>query len=72
MAERKEERRGPRRGHGGPHGAPFEKPKDFKGTIKKIIRYIGSYKYLLLLVCFMAAVSMVWKSSSRSKICDTK
>ena len=56
MAERKEERRGPHRGH----GAPFEKPKDFKGTIKKIIRYIGGYKYLLLLVCLLAAVSMVF------------
>ncbi len=60
MAERKEERRAPRRGHGGPPGAPFEKPKDFKGTIKKIIRYIGGYKYLLLLVCLLAAVSTVF------------
>ena len=61
MAERKEERRPPRRGgHGGPPGMPFEKAKDFKGTIKKIIRYIGGYKYLLLLVCLLAAVSMVF------------
>ena len=60
MSERKEERCPPRKGHGGPHGAPFEKPKDFKGTIKKIIRYIGGYKYLLLLVCLLAAVSMVF------------
>ena len=60
MSERKEERRPPRRGHGGPPGMPHEKAKDFKGTLKKIIGYIGGYKYLLLLVCVLAAVSMVF------------
>lgn len=55
--ERKNQGRKP---HGGPPGAPFEKAKDFKGTIKKILRYIGGYKYLLLLVCLLAAVSMVF------------
>ena len=60
MSERKEERRPPRRGHGGPPGMPHEKAKDFKGTLKKIIGYIGGYKYLLLLVCLLAAVSMVF------------
>ena len=39
---------------------PHEKAKDFKGTLKKIIGYIGGYKYLLLLVCVLAAVSMVF------------
>ena len=60
MSERREERRPPRRGHGGPPGMPHEKAKDFKGTLKKIIGYIGGYKYLLLLVCVLAAVSMVF------------
>ncbi len=60
MAERKEERRRPRGPHGGPPGAPFEKAKDFKGTIKKLLGYIGGYKYLLLLVCLFSAVSTVF------------
>ena len=63
MAERKEERRPPHRGHGphgGPPGMPQEKAKDFKGTIKKLLRYIGGYKYLLLLVCTFSAISTVF------------
>ncbi len=35
---------------GGPmrHGMPFEKPKDAKGTVSRLIKYIGKSKYLLL------------------------
>lgn len=39
---------GPRRG--GPHGAmlTMEKPKDTRGTLKKLIAYIGKSKYIVL------------------------
>ena len=60
MAERKEERRQRPHGPHGPHGGMGEKAKDFKGTIKKLIRYIGGYKYLLLLVCLFSAVSTIF------------
>lgn len=49
--------RGPMGGHGpggpGP-GAPVEKAKDFKGTMKKLIAYIGRYKIAILLVVIFA------------------
>ena len=60
MAERKEERRQRPHGPHGPHGGMGEKAKDFKGTIKKLLKYIGGYKYLLLLVCLFSAVSTVF------------
>lgn len=61
MAERKEERRPRHHGPpGGPPGAPHEKAKDFKGTIKKLLHYIGGYKYLLLVVCMFSAASTVF------------
>ena len=38
-------------GHGGPiGGAPLEKAKDFKGTMKKLINYLGKYKFLIFIV----------------------
>ena len=47
MAERR--RRGPM-GHG-PHGmGAGEKAKDFKGTMKKLLTYIGRYKIALFFV----------------------
>ena len=57
-----EERRhhGPRGGHGGPPGAPVEKPKDFRGTVKKLVAYLGNYRYAVLLACLFAAVSTVF------------
>ncbi len=50
-------------GHHGPHGGhgmPGEKAKNFKGTIAQLIRYIGTYKYAVLLVCIFAAMSTVF------------
>jgi ATP-binding cassette subfamily B protein len=44
-------------GSGGPHGPvgmPSEKAKDFKGTVKKLIAYIGKYKYAMLIVAVFA------------------
>ena len=49
--------RGPgRHGHGG-HG--FQRPKDMKGTFKKLMRYVGRYKGLLALVAVCLIVSSV-------------
>ncbi len=47
-------RRGPM-GHGG-HGMPGEKAKDFRGTMKKLMVYLGAYKFQLLLVGIFAGV----------------
>ena len=50
----REQRRGPMgRGHG--HGmGPGEKAKDFKGTIKKLVRYMSVYKIQMLFVLIFA------------------
>lgn len=48
-------------GHGhGPMGRPVEKAKDFKGTMKKLIKYIGDYKFGILVVMIMAAASTIF------------
>jgi len=51
-----ETRRPPRR-HGGP---PMEKPKDFKGTAKKLIKYIGRYKVGIIIVLIFAIAGTVF------------
>ena len=63
MAENNTHNRPPRRGPmgGGPRGMmPGEKAKDFKGSIKKLLGYIGRYKYAILAVMIFAAVSTVF------------
>ena len=50
-------RRGPMGGRG---MAPAEKAKDFKGSIKKLISYIGRYKVGIFFVMIFAAVSTVF------------
>ncbi len=50
----------PRRGHARGPGAPVEKPKDFKGTVKKLIQYMGAYRIALLLVMIFAVGSTVF------------
>ena len=55
-------KRGPMgHGHGpvGPMG-PVEKAKDLKGSIKKLIKYIGSYKFAIIVIMIFAAVSTVF------------
>ncbi len=61
MSEEQRMPRGPRSPHG-PHGRmmPGEKAKDFKGTIKKLIRYMGNYKYALFAVVIFAIGSTVF------------
>lgn len=58
---------GPRRGHGGPGGPggpgmsmPVEKAKDFKGTLKRLIRYLRPHKFQLAAVLVMAILSTVF------------
>lgn len=51
-------RRGPM-GHGG-HGMPGEKAKDFRGTMKKLMVYLGAYKFQLLLVGIFAIGSTIF------------
>ena len=51
------------RKHMGHHGggmAPAEKAKDFKGSIGKLIRYIGKYKIAIIVVAVMAVCSTVF------------
>ncbi len=54
-----EPRRPGRMGHGHGHGGmmPGEKAKNFKGTVSKLIRYMGRYKILLLVVLIFAVAS---------------
>ncbi len=51
--------RGPRPGSGyGPIGMmKGEKPRDFKGTMRKLIGYLGRYKLALIAVAIVAALS---------------
>jgi ATP-binding cassette subfamily B multidrug efflux pump len=51
--------RGPM-GHGGPMAMmKGEKPRDFKGTTRKLFKYLGAYKLLILLVWLFAVASTV-------------
>ncbi len=62
MAE--ENRQQSRRPSGGPHGGgrmmPTEKAKDMKGSIKKLIKYLGRYWYQIIAVMIFAALSTVF------------
>jgi ATP-binding cassette subfamily B multidrug efflux pump len=46
-------------GRGGPMGmmSKGEKPRDFKGTLNKLIQYLGRYKLLILFVWLLAIAS---------------
>ena len=59
MAEQQRRPRGPMGGHG--RGMmPGEKPKDFKSSIGKLVRYLGRYWYAIVAVMIFAAVSTVF------------
>jgi len=48
-------------GRGGPHGMmKGEKPKDFKGSMKKLVAYMGAYRVSVALVLALAAGSTVF------------
>ena len=44
----------------GPPGRSFEKAKDFKGTLKKLIQYVGSYKIGIVIVFIVAIASTIF------------
>ena len=60
MAEQRTKR--PRGPMGGPGRGmmPGEKPKDFKNSIGKLVRYLGRYWYAIVAVMIFAAVSTVF------------
>ena len=60
MAEQRTRR--PRGPMGGPGRGmmPGEKPKDFKNSIEKLVRYLGRYWYAIVAVMIFAAVSTVF------------
>jgi ATP-binding cassette subfamily B multidrug efflux pump len=48
-------------GRGGPHALmPGEKARDFKGTFKRLVKYLGKYNLLILGVLVIAAASTVF------------
>lgn len=59
MAENYKANRPPRRGPGG-RMMPGEKPKDFKGSIGKLIRYLGNYIGVIIVVMVIAAIATVF------------
>lgn len=50
----------PSRRHGGGPGGIPEKAKDFKGSIGKLIKYIGSYKIAIFAVIIFATVATIF------------
>lgn len=51
---------GPGHGHGGPGRMAGEKARDFKGTMKKLMGYLGEYKLPILFVIIFAVGSTVF------------
>ena len=65
MAENR--RSAPRGGHGhGPQGHGFQRPKDMRGTFKKLMGYVGKYKGSLVLV----AVCLIVSSAGSVRTCQ--
>ena len=60
MADNNSYKQTPRRRGPGGGMAPAEKAKDFKGSISKLMQYIGRYKIAILAVMIMAAASTVF------------
>jgi ATP-binding cassette subfamily B protein len=55
-------RSGPFGGHGpmGPMMGPGEKPRDFRGTMAKLVRYLSAYRVAIIVVLLFAAGSTVF------------
>ena len=69
MSETRQSHSAPRRGpmgHGGMRGG--EKAKDFKGTIGKLLSYMGRYKIGLFFVLLFAAGSTVFNKIGRAHV----
>lgn len=50
----------PRGGFGGGFGAPVQKAKDFKGTLKRLIRYLKPHTFNLIIVLIFAIASTIF------------
>ena len=47
--------------HGpGPGGKPVEKAKDFKGTVKKLLKFMSPFKHRFIAVVILAAASSLF------------
>lgn len=58
MAENNRTKHGPM---GGPPGArPTEKAKNFKGTFKKLLKYLAEYKFMIAVVMIAAVLSTIF------------
>lgn len=64
--------RGPGAGGHGPMGGmgPGEKPKDFKGTIKKLFRYLGTYRIMIAVALVLAFIGTVFTLIGPDKLSD--
>lgn len=51
---------GPRGGHGPMAMMRGEKPRDFRGTMRKLIRYLGAYKISIVVVMVFAVASTIF------------
>lgn len=51
---------GPRGGHGPMAMMRGEKPRDFRGTMQKLIRYLGAYKISIVVVMLFAVASTIF------------
>jgi len=62
--EKTQSSQGPRIGRGGPPGSGMmrapEKAKDFKGTLKRLIKYVKPYKVTLFFVVLFAILSTIF------------
>ena len=61
-------KRGPGHGPGGPRGG-FRKPKDLRGTLSKLVGYLGRYKALLVIVVLVFALALdFYRTKRRNKV----
>lgn len=65
MSEKMNRPAPPHGGHGGPGGPggpgrPVEKAKDFKGTVRKLLKLIAPFKYKFILIVILAAASSLF------------
>ena len=58
--------------HGGrsPMGAGFigEKPKNFKKTLKRVMRYLNPYKFRISIIFLMAILNKIGRASCRERV----
>ena len=76
-----EKRRSGPHGPGGGQRHGYQKPKDMKGTVKKLLAYMGRYKGALALVAVCLVVSSgasgagcrsQWRRSSSGSVCERR